>query len=55
MTRVITSKSLRITYGPQFRKMSDHFEDRVPPSLNIVEELQLGNFNGFFGILGRPE
>jgi hypothetical protein len=50
MTRVLISKSLGITYGSQFTKTTDHFEDRVPPGLDIVEELQVGNFDGLFGV-----
>jgi hypothetical protein len=51
MTRVLISKSLGITYGSQFTKTTDHFENRVPPGLDIMEELLLRNADGFFGIL----
>jgi hypothetical protein len=47
MTKVLISKSLGITYGSQFTKMTDHLVDRVPPGLDIMEGLQLGNFDGF--------
>ena len=51
MTRVLISKGLGITYGSQFTKTTDHFENWVPLSLDIMEELLLGNFDDFFGIL----
>jgi len=50
MTRVLISKSLGITYRSQFTKTTDHFEDRVPLGLDIMEELLLGKDDDFFGI-----
>ena len=47
MTKVLISKSLGITYGSRFTKTKDHFVDRVPPGLDIMEELHLGNFDVF--------
>ena len=47
MMKVLISKSLGITYRLQFMKMMDHLLDQVPPGLDIMEELHLGNFDVF--------